>query len=86
MVRPGITGWAQINGGQAVSKEDKLILDAWYISHMSLWTDLRIIWGTFKVVAGGEVVDHATIRATYRALGIAPPEPDLAAEPEPEPA
>ncbi len=71
MVRPGITGWAQINGGQAVSKEDKLILDAWYISHMTLWTDLRIIWGTFKVVAGGEVLDHATIRAAYLDLGVA---------------
>ena len=75
MVRPGITGWAQINGGQAVSKDDKLVLDAWYVTHMSLWTDLRIIWGTFKVVMAGEMLDPANIRSTYENLGIAQPVP-----------
>jgi lipopolysaccharide/colanic/teichoic acid biosynthesis glycosyltransferase len=38
-VRPGITGWAQINGGSLITKEEKGALDDWYIRHASLWLD-----------------------------------------------
>ena len=45
-VRPGITGWAQINGRNAISWPDKLRLDVWYVDHHSLWLDMKIIWLT----------------------------------------
>ncbi len=70
LTRPGLTGWAQINGGQEVSMEDKVVMDVWYLTHMSLWTDLRIIWGTVKVVLRGEMLDQGNINASYRDLGI----------------
>lgn len=50
-VRPGITGWAQINGRNAISWEQKFAYDVWYIDHLSLWLDLKIILLTvWKVV------------------------------------
>jgi lipopolysaccharide/colanic/teichoic acid biosynthesis glycosyltransferase len=42
-VLPGITGWAQINGRNALSWEDKFKLDLWYVDHHSLWVDLKIL-------------------------------------------
>lgn len=42
-VRPGITGWAQINGRNAISWENKFALDVWYVDHQSFWLDIRII-------------------------------------------
>jgi lipopolysaccharide/colanic/teichoic acid biosynthesis glycosyltransferase len=42
-VRPGITGWAQINGRNAISWQDKFALDVWYVDHWSLWLDIRIL-------------------------------------------
>lgn len=49
-VRPGITGWAQINGRNAISWDDKFALDVWYVDNRSLWLDLRIIWLTIRKV------------------------------------
>src|SRR5437660_1682986 len=49
-VRPGISGWAQINGAKLVSKEDKEKLDEWYVRHASLWVDLRIALATFGLM------------------------------------
>lgn len=49
-VRPGVTGWAQINGRNAISWEDKFKLDVWYVDNQSLWLDLRIIFLTIKKV------------------------------------
>lgn len=46
-VRPGITGWAQVNGRNDISWEDKFRLDVWYVDHQSLWLDLQIIALTF---------------------------------------
>jgi len=43
MVRPGMTGWAQINGRNAISWKDKFILDVWYVDNMSFWLDIKII-------------------------------------------
>lgn len=51
-VRPGITGWAQVNGRNALSWEEKFKLDVWYVDHRSFWLDLRILWLTLcKVMA-----------------------------------
>lgn len=51
-VRPGITGWAQVNGRNALSWEDRFDLDVWYVEHCSLWLDLKIlaltIWKVLK--------------------------------------
>jgi len=50
-VRPGITGWAQINGRNTISWEEKFRLDVWYVDHQSLWLDLRIFLLTmWKVI------------------------------------
>lgn len=49
-VRPGITGWAQVNGRNAISWADKFALDVWYVDHRSLLLDLRILWLTVRKV------------------------------------
>ncbi|OYQ39035.1 sugar transferase [Rhodoferax sp. TH121] len=49
-VRPGITGWAQINGRNAVSWDQRFQLDAWYVDHQSLWLDVKILWLTVRKV------------------------------------
>jgi lipopolysaccharide/colanic/teichoic acid biosynthesis glycosyltransferase len=49
-VRPGITGWAQINGRNAISWEAKFKLDVWYVDNRSLWLDIKILWLTVKKV------------------------------------
>jgi lipopolysaccharide/colanic/teichoic acid biosynthesis glycosyltransferase len=52
-VRPGITGWAQIHGREAISWSKRVELDNWYIDHWSLWLDLRILLRTLPLVAKG---------------------------------
>lgn len=50
-VKPGVTGWAQINGRNAISWDKKFTLDVWYVDNRSLWLDIRILFRTlFKVV------------------------------------
>ncbi len=49
-VRPGITGWAQVNGRNAISWEDKLMLDLWYVDNHRLWLDIKILWLTVRKV------------------------------------
>lgn len=49
-VRPGITGWAQVNGRNSISWADKFALDVWYVDHRSLWLDVRILWLTVRKV------------------------------------
>ena len=48
--RPGITGWAQVNGRNALSWEEKFKLDVWYVDHRSLWLDVKILWLTVRKV------------------------------------
>lgn len=43
-VRPGITGWAQCHGRNAISWTEKFKLDVWYVDHCTLWTDIKVIW------------------------------------------
>ncbi len=49
-VRPGITGWAQINGRNLLSWEDRFALDVWYVDHQSLALDVKIVWKTVQKV------------------------------------
>jgi lipopolysaccharide/colanic/teichoic acid biosynthesis glycosyltransferase len=49
-VRPGITGWAQVNGRNAISWADKFALDVWYVDHRSMWLDVKILWFTVRKV------------------------------------
>lgn len=49
-VRPGITGWAQVNGRNALSWDEKFRLDVWYVNHASFWLDLKILYLTVKKV------------------------------------
>ena len=49
-VRPGITGWAQVNGRNALSWEEKFNLDVWYVDNQSLWLDVRVLWLTVRKV------------------------------------
>jgi lipopolysaccharide/colanic/teichoic acid biosynthesis glycosyltransferase len=62
-VRPGITGWAQVNGGNLISAEEKTALDEWYIRNVSLRLDLRIIFMTLQCVFQGERRSEAAIAA-----------------------
>lgn len=54
IVKPGITGWAQVNGGYDISPEEKLSLDIYYIRNLSILTDIKIIFKTVKVVITGD--------------------------------
>ena len=63
-VRPGVTGWAQVNGRNALSWEDKFELDVWYVDNQSFWLDLRILFKTFFQVLRRENISqegHATM-------------------------
>jgi len=57
-VRPGITGWAQINGRNAISWEEKFRLDVWYVDHRSLSLDLRILLLTIRRVLSGHGINE----------------------------
>ena len=56
-VRPGISGWAQVNGRNNLSWDQKLELDAYYVEHLSLWMDIRVLFTTVKNVLGGKDVN-----------------------------
>ncbi|PFE92847.1 sugar transferase [Bacillus thuringiensis] len=63
-VRPGITGWAQVNGRNAISWEEKFELDVWYVDHQSFWLDVKIIFLTIVKVFKSEGISqkgHVTI-------------------------
>lgn len=59
-VRPGITGWAQSHGRNAISWTEKFKLDVWYVDHISLMTDIQIIFITIKKVLFREDINSAT--------------------------
>lgn len=59
-VRPGITGWAQCHGRNAISWGQKFELDVWYVDHISLKTDLSIVWTTAKKVLSRADISSAT--------------------------
>jgi len=57
-VLPGITGWAQVNGRNALTWEEKFRLDVWYVDHRTFWLDLKILWRTAKAVAMREGINQ----------------------------
>ena len=71
-VRPGITGWAQVNGRNAVSWEDKFRMDVWYVDHRSIWLDIKILWLTVRKVLAREGISAAN-EATMRKFTGGPP-------------
>ena len=58
-VKPGITGWAQVNGRNALGWEQKFELDVWYVDHWSVWLDIKILWMTVVKVVCGEGISQA---------------------------
>jgi lipopolysaccharide/colanic/teichoic acid biosynthesis glycosyltransferase len=63
-MRPGVTGWAQVNGRNTISWDEKFALDVWYVDNRSLWLDLKIIWLTIRKVIkrdGISAVGEATM-------------------------
>lgn len=70
-VRPGLTGWAQVNGRNAQSWEDRFRLDVWYVDHRSFWLDLKILLRTLALVVrreGVAEVGHVT-KEEFRGSG-----------------
>jgi lipopolysaccharide/colanic/teichoic acid biosynthesis glycosyltransferase len=57
--RPGVTGWAQVNGRNALSWEDKFALDIWYVDHQSFLLDIKILWRTARKVLVREGISAA---------------------------
>jgi lipopolysaccharide/colanic/teichoic acid biosynthesis glycosyltransferase len=68
VVRPGLTGWAQVNGGRVISPADKAALDIWYVRNASLALDMEIVLRTVVLVAMGERVDLGAIHRAWREL------------------
>ena len=59
-VRPGISGWAQCHGRNAISWTEKFKLDVWYVDHCTLWTDIKVIWITVvKVIKRADISNYA---------------------------
>lgn len=59
-VRPGISGWAQCHGRNAISWTEKFKLDVWYVDHCTLWTDIQVIFITIKKVLGRDDINTTT--------------------------
>ncbi|BAU54350.1 sugar transferase [Mucilaginibacter gotjawali] len=57
-VRPGITGWAQVNGRNLINWGQKFEYDVWYTSHLTFWLDVKIVWMTFAKVFKREGISH----------------------------
>ena len=69
-VRPGITGWAQVNGGRIISPSDKWILDIWYVQNASLVLDLKIVLRTVKMVLFGDRINTEAVNQARSDLGL----------------
>jgi lipopolysaccharide/colanic/teichoic acid biosynthesis glycosyltransferase len=68
-VRPGVTGWAQVNGRNAISWEDKFYLDAWYVDNGNFWIDIKILFLTVKKVLVREGISGAGEATNSRFTG-----------------
>jgi len=61
-VKPGITGWAQVNGRNTISWEQKFEYDVWYVEHQSFWLDIKILWLTFlKVIQRTDISSQSSV-------------------------
>jgi lipopolysaccharide/colanic/teichoic acid biosynthesis glycosyltransferase len=68
LVRPGLTGWAQINGGREISGADKAALDVWYLRNASLWLDLTILMRTAAMMVTGDRTRREIVRRAWADL------------------
>jgi len=68
-IRPGITGWAQVNGRNAISWEQKFVLDVWYVDHQSFWLDMKILALTVKKVLIKDGISAQGVETMPRFLG-----------------
>lgn len=66
---PGITGWAQVNGRNAISWEEKFLMDVWYVDQRSLWLDIKILWLTVKKVLMREGISAGGVDTMPRFTG-----------------
>lgn len=71
-VRPGITGWAQVHGRNALTWPEKFALDVWYVDHHSLWLDALTLWKTVAAVVSRQGISHEGDVAMPAFLGNAP--------------
>lgn len=71
LVRPGLTGWAQVMGGREISASDKAALDVWYVQNASFALDLQILLRTLRMVILGERVNAAAIQRAWQGLELA---------------
>jgi lipopolysaccharide/colanic/teichoic acid biosynthesis glycosyltransferase len=68
-VKPGITGWAQVNGRNAITWEEKFKYDVWYVDNMSFWLDLKILYMTIIKVMKGEGISQPGLATTEEFKG-----------------
>jgi lipopolysaccharide/colanic/teichoic acid biosynthesis glycosyltransferase len=69
-VRPGITGWAQVNGGRIISPSDKCMLDIWYAQNASFVLDLKIVFSTVKMIFFGDRINAGAVNQARSDLGL----------------
>lgn len=69
LIRPGITGWAQVNGRNAISWEEKFELDVWYVHNISFVTDMKILFQTVKKVFHQEGISNSKYDTMPRFMG-----------------
>ena len=72
-VRPGITGWAQVNGGRIISTLDKLILDIWYVQNASWLLDVAIAFRTVKMILFGDRINIEAVNKARSGLRLKVP-------------
>jgi len=65
-VRPGLTGWAQVNGNTLLSWREKLALDVWYVDHISLGLDIQVLLATIAVVIRGERINRKKVQEALK--------------------
>jgi undecaprenyl phosphate N,N'-diacetylbacillosamine 1-phosphate transferase len=68
-VKPGITGWAQVNGRNAISWEQKFEYDVWYVNNQSFWLDMKILWMTFLKVVKRSDISSSTSSTMEKFMG-----------------
>jgi lipopolysaccharide/colanic/teichoic acid biosynthesis glycosyltransferase len=82
-IPPGMTGWAQVNGGVEITWPQRIVLDVWYVDHRSLWLDVKILWRTAAVVLFGEEPNLKALEGatTYARAQVAWSEPGITTNP-----
>lgn len=73
LIRPGLTGWAQVNGGREITARGKAALDLWYARHASLWLDLTILVRTIPTILFGEFTNDKALQTAWRDLSVNTP-------------